>query len=131
MLRSRLFTMVTFAGVLAFGAAAVTQCGPGGSGPPPSTTTSSTSSSTTTSTPIIDPIFCRAGGTLPGSCSLIAPGVNGMVQTSGTGTFAVDDVTGVAVVVASGTGPATQSFATIPGHDYTLFAQPLTTMTFH
>jgi len=42
MFRSRLFTIVTFAGVLAFGAAAITQCGPGSSGPPPTTTTTTT-----------------------------------------------------------------------------------------
>lgn len=42
MFRSRLFTIATFAGVLAFGAAAVTQCGTPGSGPSPSTTTTTT-----------------------------------------------------------------------------------------
>jgi hypothetical protein len=44
----------------------------------------------------------------------------------------VDDFTAVPpAIVAGGTGPATQTFATMPGHQYTLFAQPLTTMTLH
>jgi hypothetical protein len=44
----------------------------------------------------------------------------------------VDDFTAVPpAIVAGGTGPAMQTFATIPGHQYTLFAQPLTTMTLH
>jgi len=131
MLRSRLFTMLTFAGLLGLASAGFVQCGYGGGGQtPPPTTTTSTSTSTTT-TPIIDPILCTAGGTAPSSCSLTAPGLVGAVHTSGTGTFAVDDITGVSVIVVSGTGPATQSFTTIPGDQYVLFAQPLTTMTLH
>ena len=54
MYRSRLFTVVTFAGVLAFGTAAAAQCGPTGSvSPPPSTTT--TTSSTVPPVPGVDP----------------------------------------------------------------------------
>src|SRR5262245_21464621 len=51
MYRSRLFTTVAFAGVLAFGTAAATQCSPGGSvSPPPTTPTTSTSTTSTTTT---------------------------------------------------------------------------------
>ena len=42
MRRSRFLTVVTLAGVLAFGTAALTRCGPGGSGPPPTSTTTTT-----------------------------------------------------------------------------------------
>ena len=52
MLRSRLFTVLTFAGVLAFGAAAMSNCYGGGTmgNPAPTTTTAATSSTVRTTT---------------------------------------------------------------------------------
>jgi hypothetical protein len=128
MFRSRVLTVVTLAGVLAFGAAAASQCSPDYASMNLPTTTTTLPPGTLTS--------CSVSGSGGGSCQLTAPSSFSFdnVQMTGTGSIAIDDLSvdpsQNIIIVFSGHGPVNSSFSAIPGHVYVLFADQPATMSF-
>jgi hypothetical protein len=124
------FTIVILAGVLAFGAAAASQCSGFPTYMPPTTTTS------TTTIPSGALTWCSVAGSGGGSCEVTAPSTFSFdnVQMAGTGQafiddFSVDPSTNI-IVVFSARGPVNSSFPAVPGHRYALMADQPATMSF-
>jgi hypothetical protein len=128
MLRSRLFTVVTFVGVLAFGTAALSQCSPGikpGDLPTPTTTL-----------PPGTTVSCNVTGFGGGQCQVTAPSplhfAHVQLQGFYVGSMFIDDFSVEPPVEVAGTNgpPVNENFPAIAGHLYTMVSSQPATMSF-